>query len=1800
MYTWLRHLVTGTGRNLIHRRHGAYRPGFRPDLESLEVRELLSGWTPQTSGTSQNLLGVWGSGPTDLFTVGQNGTILHSNNDGVSWLPQVSITGRDLHGVWGTASTDVFAVGQAGNILHSTNDGVTWSFQASGTTQNLSAIWGSSSSDVFVVGASGTILHSTNDGVSWQAQASGTNANLSGIWGTGPGDIIAVGDNGTILHSSNDGVSWQPEVSNTAVNLAGIWGSSSTDVFTVGQGGTILHSANSTTWTPQTSGTTQDLTSVWGTGPCCAFVAGQNGTILQSTDDGTTWAAQPSGTTQGLNGLFGTAANDIIAVGQSGTILHDADNPVPQLTSLSSTSAQEGSAGFTLTVTGCNFVPTSVVQWSDGVITTNLATTFVSSTQLKATVTAAQLADEGAFTVTVVNPLPAGGTSVALPFTVADAALTPVAQTITPTEGTAFNLVVGRFLDANLSATTADYTATIDWGDLSPTSSGTLAISGSGFSVSGMHTYAEGTYNITITVTDDGGQQVIINSTANVAPVPPIASISGPTSITEGATYNLNLSATFVGTVDPDSDTIDHWTIDWGDGSPLDTLLGNPSLATHVYADGPASHTISATVFDGSGVAYNIGTVAVNVANVAPTLTISGNGTATIGMPYTLNLSANYAGDPDSDVANWTIDWGDGTSSLVSGNNTSTNHTYTSNNVYTISATAMDDDGVPYVASNTVTVIVGPTPFISGPGATTEGLGYVLTLNNGGNPSPSPTWTIDWGDGPIGSPDLQTVNGNVTSVSHTYMDGPGVATITATYGATPATNTVTVNVNAVAPNVSLSGAATVTEGVAYTLNLSAVYPGSNPDAESNLQWTINWGDSSGPQTVLGNPPTVTHLFPTDAGNYTISATFSDDDATYNASNTVAVQVLIVPPSLTLTGAGSTTEGVSYSVNLGATYSGDLDGDTITSWSVNWGDGNTTSSAGAPPASASHTYADGPANHSIVFTVFDDDGSYQTTMPVQVKNVPPTSLAITGASTVTEGVAYQLHLSAVYPGTDTDGDVITWTINWGDGNTDTVTGNNPTFAHTYADGPNKYTITATAKDDDLTYNIPITPVTVSVTNVPPAPTLSGAPTVDEGTAYTLNLAANYPVANTDVDTLTWTITWGDGIVQTVTGNTLAVVHVYANGPNDYTITATAFDDDVPVVVSGTVAVHVNPVPPTLIISGASSIVEAATYTLGLSGTYPITDADGDKILNWTITWGDGTVQTVLGNPSQVTHVYADGPASYTISATATDDLSTYNAGNTVAVNVLVVAPTLTISGASSIAEGSTYTLTLAGSYPATEPDGDTIASWTINWGDGTVQTVSGNPSSVTHVYVSGLGTFTISATASDDDMTFTAGNTVAVKVIAGAATQLVFTTQPPAHGTAGVAFTMVVAAEDAFGNLDTTFNSGVIIRFAVDPSSGAATLLGKTTGTAVSGLVSFTLTIDTAEAGYMLNASGGGVGGNSNSFTIDPAAPAKVLFTTEPPPTMAAGNLFTVTTEVLDSFGNLTTNYSGPVTVNFGTDASGGLATLGGAHSVTVSGGFSSFNLSVDKAAGGYTLTATVAQVSATSTGFDVTAASDSSTINSTLAGAAKAAAVAPPVTTITTAAGDTKTVVSSALVAVPGILLGRVIPQTASGAGGDVSTAPTEAKKVALPATVTPATPTVTVKPVTPPVTPSTPGVSATATSATGTGTTTPAAAVQPAAILQNDELWNKLNDLKEQVKPKPQFTAQVAGTVTIAVAVSLGYLLLAGRVMLWLLLALTTRPLWKEFDPLEVLSEWEKQKESRRAAGGDDESLQSMVERNA
>src|SRR5206468_2264887 len=126
-----------------------------------------------------------------------------------------------------------------------------------------------------------------------------------------------------------------------------------------------------------------------------------------------------------------TAFNPSPGGGTSTAVDFTVNNPAPALSSISAISATAGEAAFILTVNGTNFVNSSVVRFN-GV---DRPTSFVSSTELSAQITAADIQAAGVFLITVSNPLPGGGVSGAVDFTVNNPA--PTLSGISPTSATA-------------------------------------------------------------------------------------------------------------------------------------------------------------------------------------------------------------------------------------------------------------------------------------------------------------------------------------------------------------------------------------------------------------------------------------------------------------------------------------------------------------------------------------------------------------------------------------------------------------------------------------------------------------------------------------------------------------------------------------------------------------------------------------------------------------------------------------------------------------------------------------------------------------------------------------------------------------------------------------------------------------------------------------------------------------------------------------------------------------------------------------------------------------------------------------------------------------------------------------------------------------------------------------------------------------------------------------------------------------------------------------------------------------------
>jgi hypothetical protein len=222
--------------------------------------------------------------------------------------------------------------------------------------------------------------------------------------------------------------------------------------------------------------------------------------------------------------------------------------------------------------------------------------------------------EEGSYIVTVKVTDTVEGQSDSKTFnvSVSDPAVVASGVAVSAVEGAAFTgTPVATFTDpGGVEPNSSDPSGTlnnhykvvsIDWGDSTPldTTSGAISLLGNTFTVSGNHTYGEeGTYTITAII-DHEGVDTTVQTTATVSD-PAVIATSTPVYGVECRTLTVQV-ATFTdpggaepNPSDPSGTIANHYkvdSIDWGDGTPLDTTTG-----TIAYSGAQGSTTDAFTV----------------------------------------------------------------------------------------------------------------------------------------------------------------------------------------------------------------------------------------------------------------------------------------------------------------------------------------------------------------------------------------------------------------------------------------------------------------------------------------------------------------------------------------------------------------------------------------------------------------------------------------------------------------------------------------------------------------------------------------------------------------------------------------------------------------------------------------------------------------------------------------------------------------------------------------------------------------------------------------------------------------------------------------------------------------------------------------------------------------------------------------------------------------------------------------------------------------------------------------------------
>lgn len=284
-------------------------------------------------------------------------------------------------------------------------------------------------------------------------------------------------------------------VNNSSVTINSLPFSGPVGTFAFEEDGICNPNNNQTSFSPgaNCSGNTTDNTGYGGPLGSFSNISGDQSSGTVNFQGGLTPGAS---TFFSLEGAVTSSSLTINLISGAGTAVSatEASTFTGQVATFSDTSTTDQASAFTATIGYGDGTPSST-----GTVTGSAGSFAVNGTHT--------YADEGPYTVTTTIVGPNNTIKLTSAATVAEAdVLTGHSLSMPPAViGQSVTGPVATFTDTNTANAASDFTATINYGDGSPTTAGTVSGGGGTFTVSGTHTYNSiGFLPVTVTLTDDG------------------------------------------------------------------------------------------------------------------------------------------------------------------------------------------------------------------------------------------------------------------------------------------------------------------------------------------------------------------------------------------------------------------------------------------------------------------------------------------------------------------------------------------------------------------------------------------------------------------------------------------------------------------------------------------------------------------------------------------------------------------------------------------------------------------------------------------------------------------------------------------------------------------------------------------------------------------------------------------------------------------------------------------------------------------------------------------------------------------------------------------------------------------------------------------------------------------------------------------------------------------------------------------------------------------------------------------------
>lgn len=238
-----------------------------------QVGPLMLHWdgtaweTVDTSAHPGDLWWVWRAGADDIWVSGAGGRVLRYQPSASMFISDTVVAANfTLFGIWGTGPSDVWTVGSnlpagAAGIWHW--DGAAWTSvplpAAAASTRAIFKVHGIATDDVWFCGSTGTTLHW--DGTTLEHVPTNATADLLTINMRSSTEVYASGGAGNALLLRWDGSAWIDESPDFHPTVPGVFAGGEVPIAAGYQG--FVYERIDGQWTPSSSGSTFDYHAGW-------------------------------------------------------------------------------------------------------------------------------------------------------------------------------------------------------------------------------------------------------------------------------------------------------------------------------------------------------------------------------------------------------------------------------------------------------------------------------------------------------------------------------------------------------------------------------------------------------------------------------------------------------------------------------------------------------------------------------------------------------------------------------------------------------------------------------------------------------------------------------------------------------------------------------------------------------------------------------------------------------------------------------------------------------------------------------------------------------------------------------------------------------------------------------------------------------------------------------------------------------------------------------------------------------------------------------------------------------------------------------------------------------------------------------------------------------------------------------------------------------------------------------------------------------------------------------------------------